>query len=88
MSKLHLLSAAILAITLTSSGVVLAEGKHTGFDSETTGPTNGNGGNDNGNLTNEGTSSTETTGPKGQLKQDNTDCNNCETTVDLPGRNR
>ncbi len=88
MSKLHLLSAAFLAMILTSSGVVLAEGQHNGFGEQTTGPTNGNGGNDNGNLTNEGTSSTETTGPKGQLKQDNTGCNNCETTVDLPGRNR
>jgi hypothetical protein len=40
------------------------------------------------NLSNNGTSSEETIGPKGQLKRDNTDCNNCETIVDLPGKNR
>ena len=88
MRKLLLISAAMLVMILSPSSVVLAEGQHVGFDKQTTGPTNGNGGNDNGNLNNEGTSSTETTGPKGQLDKGNTGCNNCETTTNLPGKNR
>ena len=36
----------------------------------------------------EGTRTETTTGPHGQIKQGNTDCNPCETTTtDKPGRN-
>jgi hypothetical protein len=84
----------ILAITVstallgTAVAPVLAAGQHVGWDTDTSEPTNGNSGNSNGNLDNNGTSSTTTTGPKGQLDKGNTDCNNCETTPDLPGKNR
>jgi hypothetical protein len=88
MRTLIISTAAVAALLIGSLGPTLAAGQHNGFGSESTGPTNGNGGNDSGNLDNNGTSSTETTGPKGQLKQDNTDCNNCETIIDLPGKNR
>jgi hypothetical protein len=73
----------------------LAQGKKTGFGSETetsSGQGNTSNTNNNANPDNQGQTTTTTTteGPKGQLKQGNTDCNNCETetTVDLPGKNR
>jgi hypothetical protein len=90
MSKLLMTAIAAAALMLVSFDPTFAQGKKTGFgeDQEST---QGNSGktNDNANEDNEGQTTTETTGPRGQLKQDNTDCNNCETTViDLPGKNR
>ncbi len=86
----NILLAITISTTLLGAAVApaLAEGNHFGFGSESSGPNNGNSGNNNGNLDNNGTSSSETTGPKGQLKNGKTDCNNCETETDLPGKNR
>jgi hypothetical protein len=60
-----------------------AQGKKSGFDRES-----GQGAkskeNTNANPNNQGQTTIE--GPHGQIKQGNTDCNNC--TQDLPGRNR
>jgi hypothetical protein len=71
-----------LVLLLTTAGGALSEGKHKGFGSDS-----GQGNLQNENVQdppNPGTASVS--GPKGQLKQGNTDCNNCEQ--DLPGRNR
>lgn len=79
----------ITVVALLASPAV-AQGKKLGFDEETT-STQGNGGrtNTNANPDNEGQTVEETTGPKGQLMNGNTDCNNCESeVVDLPGKNR
>jgi hypothetical protein len=80
------------AVFLISALPAMAQdsGRHSGFDSDTD-ATQGNSGkeNTNANPDNEGQTVEETTGPKGQLKQGNDDCNNCETEViDLPGANR
>jgi hypothetical protein len=89
MKKLITAATAIaLALAVASPG--FAAGKKTGFGSDTS-STQGSGGqeNPNANPENEGQTVEETTGPRGQLKNDRTDCNNCETeTVDLPGKNR
>jgi hypothetical protein len=84
-----------IALVVGVSYPAFAEGKHNGFDSDTsTTSGQGSGGdfNPNANPDNDGqtTTTTETTGPAGQLKQGETDCNNCETTttIDLPGNNR
>ena len=86
-------TAIALALAVASPG--FAAGKKVGFAEETdTSATQGSGGqeNDSANPENEGQTvvTEETTGPRGQLKQGSTDCNNCETTttVDLPGKNR
>jgi hypothetical protein len=83
-------AAAAFALALSVAGPGFAAGKKTGFGSETT-STQGNSGkeNPNANPDNEGQTVTETSGPRGQLKQGNTDCNNCSTeTVSLPGKSR
>lgn len=82
-----------ISLVMTSfliSGSAMAEGNHHGWDEHDGPTTQGNGGmtNDHASDTNEGTTSETTEGPKGQLDKENTDCNNCETTVDLPGKNR
>jgi hypothetical protein len=82
--------AAAFALALAAVNPAFADGKKTGFETEEN-STQGKGGqeNPNANPDNEGQTETETTGPKGQLKQGNNDCNNCETEViDLPGKNR
>ena len=79
-----------IALALAMASPVFAAGKKVGFAEEET-ATQGSGGqeNPNANPENEGQTVEETTGPRGQVKQGNTDCNNCETTViDLPGKNR
>jgi hypothetical protein len=78
------------ALMLASQSPVWAQGMKTGFGEDTT-RTQGNSGktNDNANPDNEGQTVTTTTGPRGQLKNGNTGCNNCETLPpDLPGKNR
>jgi hypothetical protein len=66
-----------------------------GFDTDTTtssGQGNGGNTNDSANPDNNGqtTTTTTTSGPHGQVKQGDADCNNCSTTTtsDLPGKNR
>jgi uncharacterized protein YdeI (BOF family) len=79
--------AGILA-TLLFASPALAQGQKVGFGEEEQ-ATQGSGGkeNTNANPENEGQTVTETTGPRGQLKNDRTDCNNCTTTVtDEPGK--
>ena len=81
-------TAIALALAVASPG--FAAGKKVGFAEEET-ATQGSGGqeNPNANPENEGQTVEETTGPRGQLKQGNTECNYCETAVsDLPGKNR
>lgn len=82
--------AALVALSLANPDPAWAQGQKKGHE-ETTQSTQGNSGktNENANPDNEGQTTTETTGPKGQLDKGNTDCNNCDTTVtDLPGKNR
>jgi hypothetical protein len=73
--------AIILAVLLSTAAS--AQGNKTGFASETDSG-QGNLGNEN-VKNNPGTTSETLTGPPGQVKQDNADCNNCETTSDAPG---
>ena len=94
MTKLFATVAA-LALAVAVANPAFAAGKKVGFAEETdTSATQGSGGqtNESANPENEGQTIIveETEGPRGQLKQGSTDCNNCETTttVDLPGRNR
>ena len=88
-------TAAALALAAAVANPAFAAGKKVGFGEETdTSATQGSGGqtNESANPENEGQTIIveETTGPRGQLKQGSTECNNCETTttVDLPGKNR
>ena len=79
----------VIAVAFVA-GPAVAEGKKNGFGSETE-STQGNSGktNPNANPDNQGQTVEETTGPRGQLKNGKTDCNNCETEViDLPGKKR
>jgi hypothetical protein len=80
--------ASLLAIASASPG--FAQGQKTGFDEEETTTQGGSGKvNTNANPDNQGQTTVTTTGPKGQLAKDNTDCNNCDTeTTDLPGQGR
>ena len=93
----------VLAIAaFIAVGVAQAEGKKSGFgkaESSSTESGQGAAGKPNGsaNAGNQGQTTVEitveTTGPKGQLKNDRTDCNNCETTIteeviDRPGKKR
>ena len=94
MTKL-LSTIAALALAVAVAHPAFAAGKKVGFGQETdTSATQGSGGqtNESANPENEGQTIIieETTGPRGQLKQDDTSCNNCETTTttDLPGKNR
>ena len=84
-----------IALALAVASPAFAAGKKVGFGNETdTSATQGSGGqtNESANPENEGQTIIieETTGPRGQLKQDNTTCQTCETTTttDLPGKNR
>jgi hypothetical protein len=93
LKMIRILSA--FTILALAASPVFAEGKHKGWGEDSTSTsTQGNSGktNPNANPENEGQTTTTTTteGPKGQLKQDNFDCNNCSTTTetDLPGKNR
>lgn len=92
----------ILAATLVAAGNVYAEGKKNGFGNDKSSVTESGQGaavkkNGNANPGNQGQTTVliteETTGPKGQLKNDRTDCNNCVTTIteeiiDSPGKKR
>ena len=73
-------AAAIAALTLWVASPSFAAGNKTGFDTQS----------GQGNLSNENvqdnSGTTTVKGPRGQLKQGSTDCNNC--TVDKPGKNR
>lgn len=83
-------------------GIAQADGKKLGFgEKESSSTESGQGApakpNGSANAGNQGQTTVEiteeTTGPKGQLKNDRTDCNNCETTIteeviDLPGKKR
>jgi uncharacterized protein YdeI (BOF family) len=78
----------LIVSALTFAFPAFAQGQKVGFGEEQE-TTQGSGGkeNPNANPENEGQTETTTTGPRGQLKQDNVDCNNCETTVtDRPGK--
>ena len=86
---------AAVALAFAVANPAFAVGKKSGFGNQTdTSATQGSGGqtNDSANPENEGQTviTEETTGPRGQLKQGSTDCNNCETTTttNLPGKNR
>ena len=90
-----LTTVAAVALAVAVANPAFAAGKKTGFGEETdTSATQGSGGqiNESANPENEGQLIIieETTGPRGQLKQDNTTCQTCETTTttDLPGKNR
>lgn len=76
---------AVAVIVLATPGISVA--KQNGFGTEEGPTTQGNGGNtnDNSNPDNNGQVETETTGPRGQLKNGNEDCNNCTTTTTGPG---
>jgi hypothetical protein len=77
-----------IVAALAFAAPAFAQGEKVGFGEEQE-TTQGSGGkeNTNANPENEGQTETTTTGPRGQLKQDNVDCNNCETTVtDRPGK--
>jgi hypothetical protein len=90
MRYLPILAAAATVALFAAQDPAWAQGEKRGFGEDTTN-TQGNSGktNENANPDNEGQTTTTTTGPRGQLKQDNTDCNNCETAVtDRPGKNR
>ena len=75
--------AALMALSLANPDPAWAEGKKTGFDREQ-GQGNINNDNSNANPNNQG--KTSVTGPHGQVKQGNFDCNNCEQ--DKPGKKR
>jgi len=82
------------AFVVSMAAPALAAGNKTGFGSNSSSTsTQGSGGktNTSANPNNQGqtTVTTETSGPKGQLKQGTT-CNNCTTTttVNLPGNGR
>lgn len=88
--KKAITAAAAIALALSVASPGFTAGKKTGFGNEPR-STQGAGGheNQNANPDNEGQTETETTGPRGQLKNNKLDCNNCETeTVSLPGKNR
>jgi hypothetical protein len=74
MCKTLIASTAILALVIGSVGPTLAAGQHNGW-SEESGQGNLDNDNANANPNNNGQVTVE--GPKGQIKQDNTDCNNC-----------
>jgi hypothetical protein len=77
---------AVAAAALIIAPLAYAGGLHNGFGSNST---SGQGNIDNGNSNNSpnsGTATDTTTGPSGQLKKGNTDCNNCTTTTSGPGK--
>jgi hypothetical protein len=81
-----------VAALLTSAIVpALAEGQHNGWDPGGSTTTNGNSGQLNGSDANNGTTTTyDPSGPKGQIKNGNDECNNCTPAPppDLPGKKR
>jgi hypothetical protein len=89
MRKMFLSAAAIAALLVVSASTGYADnGQHSGFSSDTQSG-QGNLTNDSSNnSTNNGTTTETSTGPKGQLDKGNTDCNNCTSSTDLPGKNR
>jgi hypothetical protein len=89
--NLIIASAAVAALLTSAMVPAFAEGQHNGWGGgDPDSITNGNGGNSNGNLSNEGTLTTyDPEGPKGQLKNEGSPCHNCSTPEpDLPGKNR
>jgi hypothetical protein len=64
---------AIAALLISTAAPAFAEGKHTGFSSDS-----GQGNLNNDNVQNNNGTVT-VSGPKGQIDKDNTDCHNCES---------
>lgn len=88
--------------TLLTTKILYADGKKNGFGKDSSSTASSGQGtlgkaNANANAGNNGQTTTETTttttGPRGQLKNDRTDCNNCNTVtvtevIDKPGKKR
>jgi hypothetical protein len=88
MSKLFITAMAVTALMIgdvgfTSGAIAQDTGKKVGFDRDSG---QGNLDNDNANANEGNEGQTSVSGPHGQVKQGNTDCNNCSQ--DLPGKNR